>query len=186
MTSPTSQSHFSDQACELRAVFDATFAAPLPPPPPETMALLRVYAGGEKIAIMRREMTGLTNAESLARAPGPSPAFLGFAGLHGELYPVWSLATLLGRPTAASPWSSGWLLLTKRSNEGPCAFFCETLEQTDFVTEADLAEAAPSSPLIQAMTQGAEGAIPVISLPALREAVTSRKQIRPHGRHDSL
>ena len=90
----------SAKARELRQTFDATFAVPPPPPAPPTVALLLVRAGGELVAVRRAELTGFVRGDAIALTPSRSPAFAGLAGLRGGLYPVWSLAGLLGRPPA--------------------------------------------------------------------------------------
>lgn len=181
MTTGMDSTHFSAQARELREVFDAAFSAPLPPPPPDAVPLLLVRAGGECLAVKRTEMSGLVGVETLARVPGPSTTFLGLAGMHGALYPVWSLTGLLGRPFSAT--TNGWLLLTKAVGGSTCAFFCEALENIAFVAEADLTATPQGSGAIQAIAPGPDGPLSVVSLPALRELIIQRKPNNPSLRN---
>lgn len=161
---------------ELRRAFDATFAAPPPPPAPPTSALLLVRAGRELIAIDRRETTGFARADSVVRAPGRSPAFLGIAALRDDLFPVWSLAGLLGQPVPAA--GSGWLALTQASDRAPCAFYCEAFERMILVPTAVLASAARRDPppgLSTAMAPWGASLVPLADLPALHAEIRKRK-----------
>lgn len=166
----------SAKARELRQAFDAAFAVPPPPPDPPTVALLLVRAGGELLAVKRAEMTGFVRGEAIALTPGRSPAFLGLAGLRGGLYPVWSLAGLLGRPPARAG-AACWLILAEARGEAPCAFACEAFEKMIFAPEA--AVAAPArrdapTGLAQAVVQSGSALAPVVDLPALQADIWKR------------
>lgn len=167
----------SAKARELRQAFDATFAIPPPPPNPPTVALLLVRAGGELVAMRRAEITGFVHADAIALAPGHSPAFAGLAGLRGGLYPVWSLAGLLGRPSA--PVGAGCWLVLAEANGIPFALACEGLEKMIFVPEAAVA----ASTRRDGTTGSAQGVVewnstlaPVVDLPALQADIWKRKE----------
>ena len=165
----------STQARDLRQAFDAAFAAPPPPPAPPTVALLLVRAGGETLAIRRDEMTGFARAENIVSAPGRSPAFLGLAGLRSGLYPVWSLAILLGRPDAPAD----WLVLAEARSSAPCAFACEAFERVLFVPEAALASPARrdvQAGLSPAVVPWGSSLAPLVDLPALQADIWNRKE----------
>lgn len=172
----TAECHaLSVQACTLRAAFDATFAAPLPSPPPATVALLLVQAGGERLALKRAELTGLARGENLVRTPGCSPAFLGLAEVHGALYPVWSLALLLGRPGAPA----GWLVLAEARRAAPCAFACEAFAGMIFAPEASVVgpgrRDGPAGFAPTTVPWGHE-LVPIVDLPALQADIRKRQE----------
>lgn len=166
-----------ERARALRQGFDAAFALPPAAAEKATAALLLVRAGAELLALHRAETTGLVRAENIAWSPARSPAFLGLASQRGELYPVWSLARLLGRP---SPESSGlgWLVLTEARGGAPCAFFCEGFERMilvnpDVLTKAIRHEA--SAGLSAAMVPWESSLVPVADLPALHTEISRFK-----------
>jgi purine-binding chemotaxis protein CheW len=168
----------SAKARELRQVFDATFAVPPPPPAPPAVALLLVRAGGEVLAVRRTELTGFVQGEALALAPGQSPAFLGLVGVRGGLYPVWSLAGLVGGPTVPAG-AACWLLLAAARAEAPCAFACEAFEKMIFVPETAFANPArrdAANSLTQAMVSWGNALVPVVDLPALQADLWKRKE----------
>lgn len=172
------QPPLSTKARDLRQAFDAAFAAPPPPSPPPTVALLLVRAGGELLAVKRTELTGFVRGDAIALTPGRSPAFLGLAGLRGGLYPIWSLAVLLGRP-AAPAGTACWLLLTEAPGAAPCAFACEGFEKMIFVPEA--AGAGPArrdapAGLTSAVVPWGAALAPLVDLPALQADIWKRKE----------
>ena len=167
MTPPVPRA-LSATARELRLTFDATFALPPPPPAAPTVALLLVRAGGELLAVPRADLTGFVRGENLAPAPGRSPAFLGLAGVRGELFPVWSLAGLLGRAPASAP-IAGWFLLTAAPGGAPCAFACEAFEKMFFAPAAALAAPVPRDASTVVPCDGA--LVSVVNLPALHAAI---------------
>lgn len=174
----SAQPFLSTKAGELRQAFDAAFAVSPPPPPPPTVALLLVRVGGELAAVKRTEMTGFVCGDAVVLMPARSPAFLGIAGLRGGLYPVWSLAVLLGRPPAP-PGTARWLLLAEASGAAPCAFACEAFEKMIFVPESVVAgparHDAPAGLTAVVVPWGAALA-PLIDLPALQADIWKRKE----------
>jgi len=167
----------STKARELRRTFDESFAVPPPPPAPPTVALLLVRVAGELLAIRRTDMTGFTRGENLALVPSGTPAFLGLAGLRGGLYPVWSLAGLLGRPLPPAG-SSCWLVLAE-TRGAPCGFACELFEKMIFVPAASVTGSArhdASAGFISAMAPWESALVPVVDLPALQAHIWKRKE----------
>lgn len=166
----------SAKARALRETFDAAFASPPPPPPPEQTALLLLRVGGERIAVKRSEITGLIRAENFVPAPGRLPAFLGLAGVRGELYPVWSLAALLGR--AETVGAAGWFVLAATREAEPCAFVCDAFERLIFMDEVRLVVPAPElrRGLVQALVPWDAALAPVVDLPALLEEIHQRRE----------
>ena len=172
------------QAREFREAFDTAFALPPPPPPPAMTALVLLRAGGERIAVKRTEMSGLVRTgDHIVSVPGSSPAFLGLAGLQGEILPVWRLAVLLGR-NSASPagCEAGWLVLADARAGVPCAFACESFEQMVFVPGDALSSASPCDTrpgLVQALAPWAGALVPVVDLPALQAEILRRHPPKP-------
>jgi len=140
--------------------------------------LLLVRVGGEMLAVRRAETTGLIRSETIVLTPGRSPAFLGLVGLRGGLYPIWSLATLLGRPApAAGP--AAWLVLTEARGTDMCAFACEAFEQMIFVPEGAIATQPPrdgSTAFTPATSPWGTALVPVVDLPALQADIWKRKE----------
>ncbi|HEY1111829.1 MAG TPA: chemotaxis protein CheW [Opitutaceae bacterium] len=118
----------------MRDTFDAAFSRPVALWAAPAVALLLVRAAGERVALRRAELTGFVRAENLALVPGRSPAFLGIANLRDGLFPVWSLAVLLGRPLAAGT-EIRWLALAEAKRGAPCAFACEGFDRMVFAPE---------------------------------------------------
>ncbi|MBS0631941.1 MAG: chemotaxis protein CheW [Verrucomicrobia bacterium] len=163
----------STKAREYRDAFDATFAAPPPPPAPPVVALLLVRVDGSLFAVRRSEMTGFVRGDAIAPAPGRASAFLGLAEMRGEIYPVWSLAGLLGRPLPP-PGSSCWLVLVQNSAGAPCALACAAVDKLIFVPESDLT--APARPGAPALAPWGAESVPVVDVPALLADIFKRKQ----------
>lgn len=165
-------SPFSTQAREHRQAFDAAFAVPPPPPASPSIVLLLVRADGELFAVRRSEMTGFVRGENIALMAGRSPGFLGLTGVRGGLYPVWSLAVLLGRP-AASVGAACWLVLAEAGGGAPCALACEMFEKMIFVPESAIDASAGKA---RAMARWDAALVPVIDLPSLLAEIRRRKE----------
>jgi purine-binding chemotaxis protein CheW len=97
-----------DPVARLRAAFDRGFAARPAERRRDLVALLAVRAGGEPVALRVLETGGLLHAPTIVPVPGARPELLGIAGLRGEILPVFALARLLGRATAAE---ARWIAL---------------------------------------------------------------------------
>lgn len=161
------------KAREFRAEFDATFAAPPPPPAPPTVALLLIRVDGAPFAVRRSEMSGFVRGEAIAPAPGRAGAFLGLTEIRGEIYPVWSLPGLLGRPLPPAG-SACWLVLAQNAAGAPCALACTAVEKLIFVPEAALT--APARAGAPVLAPWGTALVPVIDLPALLADILQRKQ----------
>lgn len=172
---------FSHQARELRRAFDATFALPPSPPSPPTVALLLVRAGGETVALKRTDMIGFVRGESIALTPGGSPAFFGLAGLRGGVFPVWSLAGLLGR-SLAPVGAACWLALAQARANAPCAFACEAFERMIFLSETAFATVDAAGRIV--IPWGA-AQVPVVDLSALQTGIWERKEATQPRRSNS-
>lgn len=162
----------SAKARELRSAFDAAFALPPSPPSPATAALLLVRAGGERFALKRAELTGFVRGDAIALTPGRSPAFLGLAALRGGLYPVWSLAGLLGHLPAPIG-AACWLMLAEASAGAPCAFACDAFEKMIFVPEAALSTPSGSA---SATVPWGTALVPLVDLTALQAEILKQKE----------
>lgn len=160
------------QARQLRRVFDAAFAVPPPPPEERAVVLLLVRAGGELFAVRRAEMTGFVRGENIAPTPGRSPGFLGLTGVRGGLFPVWSLAVLLGR-AGASAGAARWLVLAEAGGGAPCAFACEAFEKMVFLPESALDASAGRA---KVMARWGATLVPVVDLPSLLADIRQRKE----------
>jgi chemotaxis signal transduction protein len=159
------------QLRQLRQVFDAAFAVAPPPPEAPAVALLLVRAGGELCAVRRAEMTGFGRGENLAPTPGRSPGFLGLTGVRGGLYPVWSLAVLLGR-SGAPAGAARWLVLAEEAGGAPCAFACEAFEKMVFLPSSALDASAGRA---KVMARWGAALVPVVDLPSLLADIRQRQ-----------
>jgi purine-binding chemotaxis protein CheW len=91
-----SERDVSYQLDDLRRAFDQAFAVPPPPPLAELESLLIIRVDGESFALRVGELAGLEGRRKIVALPLDAPAFLGLAGMKGQLVPVYSLASLLG------------------------------------------------------------------------------------------
>ena len=80
----------------MRAAFDAGFAAPPAAAARAIERLVVVVAGGDRLALRLRELSGLRRLGRLSPLPGAASELLGLTGIRGRLTPVFSLARLLG------------------------------------------------------------------------------------------
>lgn len=81
---------------DLRRAFDQTFAVPPPPPLAELESVLVIWVDGASFALRVGELVGLEARRKIVALPLDTLAFLGLAGMKGQLVPVYSLASLLG------------------------------------------------------------------------------------------
>ncbi|WP_141733882.1 chemotaxis protein CheW [Oligoflexus tunisiensis] len=96
---------------EMRQTFDDAFARPHSELHDQSEDILAIRIAGDPYAIKIREIIGLVNRKKVIPFPSPVPELLGFAGIRGDIVPVYSLAALLGYSPEADP--SGWLILCK-------------------------------------------------------------------------
>jgi chemotaxis signal transduction protein len=122
----------------LRSDFDRLFAEA----PREREAagenLLAIRLGGDPYALRLSEIAHLSPLRPLASMPHAPAAFLGLAGLRGELLPVWSLAALLGYPFQGS--EARWLVVCAGAARWSAAF-----DGFDGYLQADRAQLSPAS-----------------------------------------
>jgi chemotaxis signal transduction protein len=95
----------------LRGEFDAGFAVPPRPPPPDLVPLLVVRVGGTVQAIALAELMSFTACGVVVPLPRQPSACLGLTAFRGKPIPVFDLAALLGR--GAREASPRWLAVTQ-------------------------------------------------------------------------
>lgn len=91
---------------DLRMEFDRAFAAPPSPEAEATEDFLAVRIAGDPCALRIREISHLSPRRKIVAVPSGIPEFLGLASLRGRLFPIYSLARILGHsaPTAEPSW----------------------------------------------------------------------------------
>ncbi len=94
----------------LRGDFDAGFAVPSRPPPPDRIPLLVVRVGGTAHAMALADLLSLTACGILVRLPRQRSACLGLTAFRGKPIPVFDLAALLGGGAQAA--APRWLAVT--------------------------------------------------------------------------
>lgn len=95
----------------LRTEFDGAFALPASPPGERLDHLLAVRIGGDPYAVAVAEITGLHVDRLIVPVPSRVSAFLGLAGIRGEIVPVYGLDVMLGYRNPAR--TARWLALCK-------------------------------------------------------------------------
>jgi hypothetical protein len=135
------------RALELGREFDQSFSRLPPERTQGREALIGIGLGGNPYALRLSEISSLVQGKSLLSLRGQAAAFLGLAGQHGGLWPVWDLAALCGYAPAREP---RWLALA----QGPTLPWAAAFERFDGYF---LAKAADFSAL------SAEGSLPFCS-----------------------
>ena len=97
-----------DRADELRAEFDATFAAPSASAETTSVDVLLVRAGGVPYVIVRADVSGLYADLVVVSVPTRAPELLGLAAIHNVVVPVYAIERLVG--SARSPAAPRWLV----------------------------------------------------------------------------
>ncbi|MGH7441940.1 MAG: chemotaxis protein CheW [bacterium] len=120
----------------LRRDFDLSFARPEAARKDEGVALLALGVAGEPYALRLEDLAFLARAPETAFWGSGVSAFLGLAGLRGEVLPVWDLAGLLGRPGTDS--KPAWVACSARVPRWAAAF-----ERYDGLLRASLSEMEP-------------------------------------------
>ncbi|HEX4112198.1 MAG TPA: chemotaxis protein CheW [Stellaceae bacterium] len=92
--------HADNRAAELRADFDAAFAAPPAAVATATDNFLVIVSGGERRLLRLRDIAGLFVDRRIVTVPGADTALIGITGLRGAIVPVYRLGALLGEPLA--------------------------------------------------------------------------------------
>ena len=100
-----------DRAAELRAAFDASFAAPPVPPPPRMVDVLRVRAGGIAYTLALAQVASLHADLRIVAVPSPARELLGVVAVRGTVVPIYDLASALG--ATANPAAPRWIAIAR-------------------------------------------------------------------------
>jgi chemotaxis signal transduction protein len=156
---------------ELRQAFDASFALPPAPPRDDTVDLLAVTVGADRVAIPLTTMSGLVADRVVTPLPGSPPDLLGVAGLRGHLVPVYDLARVSGRawqPVVSAP--RRWLILA-----GGSPAFAVAVDRVDghlrVARDAIAAPAGATAGDTGSVVRTVDGPLPVIDMYAVRTSV---------------
>ena len=98
------------RAEQLRAAFDAGFAAPRPEAAAPTTDLLRFRIGGQVRALRLAEIASLHADLPITHLPATTPAMLGVSMVRGALIPIYDAGRLLGVAPMTHP---RWIVLTR-------------------------------------------------------------------------
>jgi chemotaxis signal transduction protein len=164
----------TDRVQALRDAFDSTFslAPPTAGDPPED--LLAIGVGQAPYALRLSEITGLYASKPVTRLPGTSPELLGIAGFRGAIVAVYDLRVLLG---AAATEPSRWLVLA--SPDSTVGFAFDRFEGHLRVSRNAIATHAGGEGTrldVQETIQLADVVRPIVSVPALLEAINVTKE----------
>jgi chemotaxis signal transduction protein len=157
----------------LRAAFDEAFARPAETASRDTVALLALRAGGERVAVRVLETAGLMTARPIVPVPSPRAELLGVSGIRGAVVPIYSLARLLGREDEGAP---RWVVLAAAGGER-VGLAVAVFERHLVVPAAEVRPAAhPGSAAHHApeVLQAGGEARPILSVPSLVRAITRR------------
>jgi purine-binding chemotaxis protein CheW len=172
----------TSRLAELRESFDRSFADP----PRQEVAgyddLLAIRVGGLRYALRLTQAAGLFPDRPVTRLPGPLPALLGVAGFRGAIVPVYALAAVFGTgSTDAGEGVSGkrprWLVLA--AGNPPVALAFEGLDGHLRVPRDVLVEEATGHGphgCLRGIVPLADGARPIVDVPAVRAAVLDAVQ----------
>jgi purine-binding chemotaxis protein CheW len=166
-------SRLATQAAVLRSGFDSAFAEPaqFDMTPMEDLLVIRI--GDDVFAIRLSEISGLYVGRTVTRVPGGDPALLGIAGFRGTIQPVYSVATLLGRPTEASP---RWLMIAAAA---PIAlafdgFECHSRVASETIRPRDAN--AKDQPYARDFVPIQQFVRPILHLPSIFDAIRTQRQ----------
>ena len=161
------------RAATLRAGFDRSFAEPAQSDMTATEDLLAVRVGDDIFAIRLSEIAGLYVGKKMTRVPGGDPALLGIAGFRGTIQPVYSIATLLGRPTEASP---RWLVIAAAA---PVALAFDGFERHSRVALETIRPRdanAKDQPYARDFVPIQQFVRPILHLPSIFDAIRTQRQ----------
>jgi chemotaxis signal transduction protein len=156
---------------ELRARFDASFAAPPPAAARDADELLALGAAGHPYAIRLRQTAGLYADRHVVALPGPVAALLGVAGFSGTTVPVYDLGALLGHPADPGP-APRWLLLA--GGTPPLALAFTELHGHLRIPAGGIVadpDGRGEAGCVRGMVVLPDGTRPIVDLPAVRAAV---------------
>jgi chemotaxis signal transduction protein len=157
----------------LRAAFDAAFGRPAHAPDRDGVPLLALRVAGERVAVRVLETCGLMPARPIVPVPARRAELLGLSGIRGAAVPIYSLARLIGRADDGPP---RWIVLAAAGGDERVGLAVATFERHLVVAAQDLRPAAAGVGLAHApeLLHGEGGARPVLSVPSLVRAITSR------------
>jgi chemotaxis signal transduction protein len=107
------------QVDEMRAAFDASFAAAPSPQVAQHVDLLGVRVADRPFVIRLRDVAGIFVDKSVTALPGAAVGLLGLAGFRGLAVPVYHLGILLGTRAADPP---RWMVLANGRESIALAF----------------------------------------------------------------
>jgi chemotaxis signal transduction protein len=165
-------SRLATRAAALRAAFDRSFAEPAQLEMTSMEDLLAVRAGDEVVAIRLSEIAGLYVGKKVTRVSGGDPALLGIAGFRGMIQPVYSIATLLGRPTVVAP---RWLVIAAAA---PVALAFDGFERhmrvaAETIRPRDVS--AEDRPYARGFVPIQQFVRPILHLPSLLDEIRSQR-----------
>lgn len=159
-------------AAELRAEFDASFAA-APAERTGVVALLAIRVGSTPFALRLLEASGIMTVRQVVPVPSRRPELLGVVGLRGDVVPVYGLARLVLRGDETE--APRWMVLAGTPDHQERVAFAFGAFEGHLMAAAD--ELRPAEPRagdhVVALHQGVQ-VRPVLSLPSLVAAVTTR------------
>jgi purine-binding chemotaxis protein CheW len=162
-----------DDAAQLRAEFDGSFALPSATRADDHERLLALRLDGDAYALRLSEIAGLVSGRKIVPVPSPVPAVLGVASQRGDVFAVYSLAVLLGhsRPTAPPR----WLALCR--DQEPVALAFADLDGYFEAPRAELRRPAGDAGArahLHAVVQYAQRTLSVLDVASLVEAMKRR------------
>jgi chemotaxis signal transduction protein len=173
------RSRLATRAAALRAGFDLSFAEPAQRGMTPILDLLAIRVGDDVFAIRLSEIAGLYVGKKMTRVPGGDPALTGIAGFRGTIYPVYGLATLLGRPAEVSP---RWLVITASA---PIALAFDWFERhlrvaSDTIRPRDVN--AKDQPYARDFVPVQQVVRPILHLPSIIDAIRAQRPVVVPGK----
>jgi chemotaxis signal transduction protein len=170
----------SKKAAELRQAFDNTFTLPPSLVSPEVEDLLKIRLAGDAYAIRILDIAEFVTGRRVVSVPAVTPDFLGLAGIHGGIVPVFGLSSILGY--GPDPGSPRWMILC--GAEEPIALaFCDFEGYLRLPTSALHADehfraTREHAKYVNQLATTPDGVRAVISIPLIM--ATIRNRIGPH------
>ena len=153
-----------DSAARLRAAFDRSFADAPAERTGGGHELLAIRVGSTRYAVPVAGVASLQADRKVVAVPGAPAGLAGVASVRGALIPVYTLAHLLGIPGSGAP---RWIA-TVRGND-PLAL---SFDELDGFVRVPAVELADSRGHVSGAVHTDRGALPLIDLASIREALT--------------
>jgi purine-binding chemotaxis protein CheW len=158
-----------DRVAELREAFDRSFAVPVAQSAETGQTFLILGVGTARYAAALDGLLGIEHGRKIVPLPVRAAGLLGLAGFRGQLAPVFSLASLLGRPDG--PERPAWMAFCKGPT--PVAIAFDRFEGSVLVPSRDIYGAEPdasaSRPGRRRVRLGS-GTLSVVDVPSVVEA----------------